>query len=233
MARIKRSLSWIVRIAALMWLVVHFAMTLVYVMPFTPIKVRHTGLLDRTIGTYFQQNWSLFAPNPLSNDQALIARCLSSEEGEAANAGKLPTTGWHDLSTPFWSRFQQNRFSAYDRLVRPQSNAIREFMAGSFDLGELFQACKRGQKEACKKADEGYARSRKVAGEMLKKIGSSYCLEVDPAATHVALGLQETPAVPWSKRYSSEPAKTKEYSLDFYPIDRTIATMGLHAGGNK
>jgi hypothetical protein len=166
----KRTLSNIVRAGTLLWLFVHFTLTLAYVLPVNPIKVRHMGILDRTIGTYFQQNWSLFAPNPLSNDQALIARCLSAEEAAAAEVGKLPTEGWHDLSTSFWTRFQQNRLSAYDRLVRPQSNSIREFMAGNPGLQEWYESCQRGQKEACKKMEEGFKLSRKVASSSLKSL---------------------------------------------------------------
>lgn len=233
MKRVKKSFSWGVRIATLVWLVVHFTLTLIYVMPSTPIKTKNKLFLDMTIGTYFQQNWSLFAPNPLMNDQALVARCLSAEEGAAADAGALPTKGWRDLSTKFWARFQQNRFSAYDRLVRPQSNAIREYMAGGFDIEGWIKACKRGRQEACKIADETFSKSRKAAAATLKKIGSSYCLEVNPGATHVALGLHETPAAPWSQRYSDEAPMPKDYSLDVYPIDRTVATMGLHSGGDK
>jgi len=233
MKRVKRSLSCAVRAAALLWLVTHFTLTVAYVMPINPIKIRHMRLLDMTIGTYFQQNWSLFAPNPLSNDQALIARCLSAEEGAAAGEGRLPVNGWHDLSTPFWARFQQNRFSAYDRLVRPQSNAIREYMAGGPELEEWYEGCKKGYPEACKRVEDGVARSRQWSGEMLKKIGRGFCLETDRAATHVALGLRETPAVPWSKRHSDEAPETKVYNLGIYPLDRAVATTGLHIGGAK
>lgn len=231
--KLKRTLSVVVKVGTLVWLAVHFTLTLAYVLPINPIKVKHVGLLDRTIGTYFQQNWSLFAPNPLSNDQALIARCLSADEAAVAERGQLPTDGWRDLSTPFWTHFQQNRFSAYDRLVRPQSNAIREYMAGSHGLQEWYEACQKGQQEACKKMEEGRKLSRKLAGGILKKIGSSYCLEVNPSATHVALGLRETPATPWSQRYSNEAPPSKNYNLDFYPIDTAVATTGLHRGGTK
>ena len=233
MKRVKRALSCAVKVATLTWLVAHFALTVAYVMPVNPIKIKHMYLLNMTIGTYFQQNWSLFAPNPLSNDQALVARCLSAEEGAAAGEGRLPVNGWHDLSTPFWARFQQNRFSAYDRLVRPQSNAIREYMAGTPDLEDYYKGCQRGNAEACKKVEDGVTMARKWSGDMLKKIGSGFCLETDPSATHVALGLRETPAIPWSQRNSSEAPKTKDYNLGIYTIDREVATTGLHIGGAK
>ena len=41
---------------------------------------------------------------------ALLARCMTPAEMAAGADKKLPSTGWHDLSTPLWHRFQENRF---------------------------------------------------------------------------------------------------------------------------
>ena len=50
---------------------------------------------------------------------------------------QLPKDGWFDVSTPFWYRHhchQQNRFSAYDRLIRPQAAALRLYRTGWMEL---------------------------------------------------------------------------------------------------
>jgi hypothetical protein len=70
---IRRWLSNVVRVAALIWLVTHFALTVTYVMPVNPIKLGLQPFLNATIGTYFPQNWSLFAPDPLTSDYAFLA----------------------------------------------------------------------------------------------------------------------------------------------------------------
>src|SRR5699024_6174422 len=69
-----------VRGAALGWLVVHFALTVAYVMPLNPVTAAVQPLLRATIGTYFPQGWAFFAPDPGWSVPVLLARPLSPAE---------------------------------------------------------------------------------------------------------------------------------------------------------
>lgn len=224
-----------VRVLTLVWLVVHFTLTALYVMPLNPVKMAIQPLLNATIGTYFAQDWSLFAPDPLSSTFTLLARPLTRAEAAASPATGLPTAGWQDLTMPCWDRFQQNRFSAYDRLTRPQINEILNLLNGNKAYRSWYDACRKGDKEACKVVDKASEPVRAQAQRRLGKIGSAYCNDIasPPEVTYVALRARERETVPWSKRHSAK-VTYKDIDLGIYPIDRKVASPGMYrAGGHK
>jgi hypothetical protein len=232
MMSLKTWLSNFLKAVTLVWLVCHFTLTFLYVMPLTPLKAQLLPLLDVTIGAYFQQNWSLFAPNPISSDEALLVRCLTAAEMSAKDAAGLPASGWHDVSTPLWQHFQRNRFSAYDRLGRPQSNAMRQYMTGGFDLEPWVESCRKGSEQSCAIVKARLAEAQARSGVMLSRIGSAYCRDtaVDDKHTHVALRMRRTDAAPWSERFTGK-RQSRDFELGIYPIDVKVAAMGLFKTG--
>lgn len=226
----KRFFSNLIRITVLIWFVAHFSLTLLYVLPVNPIKLAMLPLLEAYIGTYFVQNWSLFAPNPLDSNHALLVRCIYPEDHETIRRQGLPSAGWHDLSTPFWHRFQHNRFSAYDRLIRPQSNAIRNYANGGVMLADWGESCRKGMKESCDFFDEKVKLVREDSGQMFTKVGSAFCADASAPGqrpTHVALRMRQTFAVPWSRRYQDRP-RVEDFELGVYPVDPNVARTGLY-----
>lgn len=215
-----------VRVATLSWLVFHFALTIAYVLPFNPAQAATQPLLSATIGSYFSQNWRLFAPDPVSGDMALLARCMTPAEMASGVDQKLPSTGWHDLSTPLWHRFQENRFAAYDRVARPNTNTMRAML---FGVPELMTACKKGSKEACTAYEDNLKTVRTATMPRLTKIGSAFCKDLDRDGnrfSHVALRLRETDGQPWSRRYEPRPAP-RDLELGVAAIDPDVARMGM------
>jgi len=215
-------------------LVLHFALTLLYVLPPNPIKVPLLGVLDLTIGLYARQNWSLFAPNPISANQAMLAKCLTAAEmieERRALARAAASSGWLDLSTPFWTAFQQNRFSAYDRLIRPYSHAVRNYLSGGYALQEWDRACRENQDgEACDTHAKSLEAARTSAGPVLRKLGSVFCAEHRPDDRIVAVALRArvTPAARWSQRHDRHTARpSSDVSLGIFTIDHSIAGPGL------
>jgi hypothetical protein len=132
----------------------HFALTALYVSPTNPLKLRYNIFLGQTTGRFFQQNWSLFAPSPVTSNQRMLVRCLSLKE---ATSDSLPSDGWYDITTPLITRHQQNRFSAYDRLNRTQANALRDYYTGGAVLLPWFDACRKGSRDACTAYQSGLA----------------------------------------------------------------------------
>lgn len=230
---IRRWLANSVRIGSLLWLVGHFALTVGYVMPVNPIKVSLQPLLYATIGTYFQQNWSLFAPNPLAADYAFLARPLSQIEMEAIPMKGLPTRGWYDLSAPLWAHFQKNRFSAYERLARPHGNALMIYLSGGLELLPWLETCLKGDPASCAFYEERLKVARSQAAELLAKVGSAFCKDLGESGrnyTHVALRVRERLSVPWSERYTGKRV-VRDIELGVYPINRTVAGAGLYLAG--
>lgn len=230
----KAGLAHLIRVLTLLWLIIHFTLTTLYVLPVNPVKLYLQPLLILTIGTYFPQNWSLFAPNPVSSNHALLVRPLSDEEFADMTTKGMPADGWYDLTSPLWSHFQQNRFSAYDRLARPQSNGIRAYFSGGPELSPWWEACKKGDPEACQFSEEQFQIRRSQASAFLSKIGSSFCnsLPQNSKINHFALRVRESSSVAWSERYTSAPI-VRDLEIGIYPVDKTVISNNLYSVGGS
>jgi Family of unknown function (DUF5819) len=91
---------------------VHLAMVFLYVAPSNTLSKQHGQAIDRWVNPEFEQNWKLFAPNPLQQNIDVQARATT----QAAD-GRLTTSPWIDLSAqdgaailhnPLPSHTQQN-----------------------------------------------------------------------------------------------------------------------------
>ncbi|MFJ8537045.1 DUF5819 family protein [Streptomyces sp. NPDC093591] len=72
---------------------VHIGMVFLHVAPSNTVTKQHGKAIDDWIYPEFEQNWKLFAPNPLQQNIAVQVRAQVS----AADGGTR-TTGWYDLS---------------------------------------------------------------------------------------------------------------------------------------
>ncbi|WP_329274102.1 DUF5819 family protein [Streptomyces sp. NBC_01451] len=91
---------------------VHLGMVFLHVAPSNTVTKEHTRTIDDWIYPEFEQNWKLFAPNPLQQNVAVEVRA-----DVRSAAGDARTTGWYDLSAldgraidgnPLPSHTQQN-----------------------------------------------------------------------------------------------------------------------------
>lgn len=226
-----------VRVATLVWLVAHFTLTLLYVMPANPMRMNLEGLLNLTIGTFFGQNWNLFAPDPLATDYALLVRCVDGGERGALTEENLPSEGWHDLSSPMWKRFRVNRFSAYDRLSRTQLQAIRQFVSGGPGTSDWRRACQRGDEGACEVLERLMELARADAELYLRRIGSAFCFATarqPREISHVGLRIRQREPVPWSKRHEIEELEAEDFSVGVYEVDPDVDPFPLfYTGGDS
>ncbi|CAM5554909.1 hypothetical protein STAFG_4220 [Streptomyces afghaniensis 772] len=72
---------------------VHLGMTFLHVAPPNTVTREHGKAVDDWIYPEFEQNWKLFAPNPLQQNISIQVRA-EVRDGE----GGTLTTGWYDLS---------------------------------------------------------------------------------------------------------------------------------------
>nr|WP_225860653.1 DUF5819 family protein [Streptomyces triticiradicis] len=101
---------------------VHLGMVFLHVAPSNTVTKQHGRAIDDWIYPEFEQNWKLFAPNPLQQDIAVQVRALVR-----AQDGTSRETGWYDLSAldglaidgnPLPSHTQQNELRrAWDLYV--------------------------------------------------------------------------------------------------------------------
>ncbi|MFB7332292.1 DUF5819 family protein [Streptomyces adustus] len=72
---------------------VHLGMVFMHVAPSNTVTKKHGKAIEEWIYPEFEQNWKLFAPNPLQQNIAVQARARVRTA-----AGEIRTTDWYDLS---------------------------------------------------------------------------------------------------------------------------------------
>ncbi|MFF8031441.1 MULTISPECIES: DUF5819 family protein [unclassified Streptomyces] len=100
----------------------HLGMTFLHVAPANTVSKEHGETIENWIYPEFEQNWKLFAPNPLQQNISVQVRA-----GVRGADGTARTTGWYDLSAqdgraidgnPLPSHTQQNELRrAWDFFV--------------------------------------------------------------------------------------------------------------------
>ncbi|MFD4739379.1 DUF5819 family protein [Streptomyces virginiae] len=104
----------------------HLAFVFLHVAPTNTVSRQHAKTIDSWIYPEFEQNWKLFAPNPLQQNIAVEARAdVRSESGE------LVTTPWRDLSAEDGEAIRHSLLPSHTR-----QNELRrawDFFTGSHD----------------------------------------------------------------------------------------------------
>ncbi|MFI8297034.1 DUF5819 family protein [Streptomyces nigra] len=94
---------------------VHVAMVFLHVAPSNTVTKQHGQAIDDWIYPEFEQNWKLFAPNPLQQNIAVQARA-----SVATADGRIRTTRWYDLSAEDGRAIDGNPLPSHT-----QQNALR------------------------------------------------------------------------------------------------------------
>ncbi|MDX3850402.1 DUF5819 family protein [Streptomyces sp. AK02-01A] len=104
----------------------HLAMVFLHVAPSNTLTKQHGAAVDEWIYPEFEQNWKLFAPNPLQQNVAVQVRA----EVESSD-GARKTTGWIDLSAEDGAAIRGNLLPSH-----VDQNELRrgwDFFVGSHD----------------------------------------------------------------------------------------------------
>lgn len=106
--------------------VVHVAMVFLHVAPPNTVSKQHSKAVNGYVYPEFEQNWKLFAPNPLQQNVAVQARALVAKDD-----GSTATTRWTDLTAQDGADIHHNVAPSHT-----QQNELRrgwEFFTGSHD----------------------------------------------------------------------------------------------------
>ncbi|MFI1964391.1 DUF5819 family protein [Streptomyces pathocidini] len=104
----------------------HVAMVFLHVAPSNTVTKQHGEVVDAYVYPEFEQNWKLFAPNPLQQNIAVQARAEIRTPG-----GGTAVTGWTDLSAQDGAAIRHNLLPSHT-----QQNELRrawDFFSGSHD----------------------------------------------------------------------------------------------------
>ncbi|MEH0428758.1 DUF5819 family protein [Streptomyces stelliscabiei] len=121
---------------------VHLGLVFLHIAPSNTLTKQHGRAVDEWVYPEFEQNWKLFAPNPLQQNIAVQARAeVRTADGETRE------TGWYDLSAldgaaidrnPVPSHTQQNELRrAWDFYVATHDNDHRATTSRG-DLSERY-----------------------------------------------------------------------------------------------
>ncbi|WP_051840129.1 DUF5819 family protein [Streptomyces sp. NRRL F-5126] len=132
-AGLSRRYRWVAGagiVAVLAVVCVHLAMVFFYVAPANTVSKQHSQLINRWVNPEFEQNWKLFAPNPLQQNVHVQARARIKDA-----SGRMSTGPWTDLSAqdaaairhnPLPSHTQQNELRrAWDYFTQTHDSKER------------------------------------------------------------------------------------------------------------
>ncbi|MCY0961214.1 DUF5819 family protein [Streptomyces sp. H27-H5] len=104
----------------------HLVAVFLHVAPSNTLSKRHASTIDAWVYPEFEQNWKLFAPNPLQQNIAVQVRAQVRTPG-----GELTTDGWRDLSAEDGAAIRHSLLPSHTR-----QNELRrawDFFTGSHD----------------------------------------------------------------------------------------------------
>ncbi|MFG2982768.1 DUF5819 family protein [Streptomyces sp. NPDC048258] len=104
----------------------HLALVFLHVAPTNTVSRQHARTVDGWIYPEFEQNWKLFAPNPLQQNIAVEARAQVRTAG-----GELTTTDWRNLSAEDGAAIRHSLLPSHT-----EQNELRrawDFFTGSHD----------------------------------------------------------------------------------------------------
>lgn len=128
-------LWWAACVTLTVLFLIHFFLIQLANLPINPLRATYRNQVEYWIHPMFTQNWSFFAPEPVSEDTDLLTRASYLD-----SRGVRTTTPWINVNTPLIAAVRQNRFSplflvevtlantvnVYDNNVRKDPRSVLE-----------------------------------------------------------------------------------------------------------
>lgn len=118
--RVHRLVLGVTAITASLVLAFHFGMTALYNVPLNPVKQKFDGLNRAYMDPYFSQDWHLFAPDPIVENQGVLVRAEVRVGG-----GSERLTKWLDITTPDYLILYGQHFWP-SRMARVSAGALQQ-----------------------------------------------------------------------------------------------------------
>ncbi|MEO7735563.1 MAG: DUF5819 family protein [Kofleriaceae bacterium] len=196
-------------------LVLHFAITLVYLTPLNPIKIELLPYVSQYMQPFFQQRWDMFAPNPLVDTRMLLISCRTKNEH-----GELEERPWSNMTAPLRAQKERYRLTPADRIDRAQMAAIHLLYEKPDVLADKLINTPEDTPEY-KSAVELIERERKakeaLGTDLMARVASAECDRLyGPAhTTAVRTRMVVIKSPPFSKRWSSAEQEGQTSYVDF------------------
>lgn len=205
-------------IAIISALSIHIIITIIYLLPINPVTLRTQTIIQGYMLPLFEQNWQLFAPNPVSETRVILVQCRLREHDN-----QIIETAWQDITTPYWEQHVTNRLSPADRIVRAHTHTAR-IIYGSDPLVLRLEEHRTEEdsplNQVLDEVKHAEQEQHRTATEALQRIASAHCdLVVGLGRTdevRVKLALLEFPR--FSERDKpDEEGELRHYILEWMP----------------
>ena len=202
----------------------HFVMTFLWNAPSNPIKDSVGGQVSGYMRPFFQQNWSLFAPNPVNAEDEILVRA----QVEDPQTGALRTTDWEEPTRLEWTLIRHD--PAPSRASRLTSNMHRRintaWNALSDEQQEIVARDYTDMEDWRPLADDliaaqGGETSSRVANIVrADRVATGYATQFARAlwgedVVAVQIQLVRTPVPRWDVRFDPVPENPQQTTRDF------------------
>lgn len=203
-------------VVAAIWYAVSAA---TYTLPVSPAKLEYQVFLHEKFARFFYQNWSLFAPNPVTADDVVLVHCSSN--ATLTKSDEIPPNEWQDIVSPLWDLARKNRLAPWERISRTLTYPVRAFQGNSSEVVPWAVACVSKDDEACKVFERMTVNLRERARVRLVELGTAYCRAAFPdmPLAMVGIRLRQIQPPPWSRRFDGT-ATSKDTDVGVFPPAR-------------
>lgn len=202
----------------------HFVATFLWNAPDNPVKDVVGGQVTGYMRPFFQQSWSLFAPNPVNAEDELLVRAQVAD----AQTGDLRTTDWAYPTQLEWTIVEHN--PAPSRASRLSSNLHRRLNSAWNRLSDEQQQILAGDYHDMADwqpladdliAEQGGDTSPQVADIVrADRVATGYATQFAKATwgeevAAVQFQLRRTPVPRWAQRKEPEPDNPSVTTREF------------------
>ncbi|UHA75818.1 NADH dehydrogenase subunit 6 [Paenibacillus sp. 481] len=178
-----------------------------------PISVKAQPYILPYVNTFFQQNWHLFAPTPMTVNFKIYVRAEYKDTSDQ----QVKQSQWFDVSSSITAKNQETVFSPYNRITRIGTGYVHRLQGGGKDDLSIKLLQKKmetkGDTTLLKKEDET---QKDDSREALYRYASSYAKKAlgNQQLIKVQFMISVTDTVPYSKR--NDKKHKPEKSLKVY-----------------
>ncbi|MEJ7440287.1 MULTISPECIES: DUF5819 family protein [Staphylococcus] len=183
-------------------LIFHFTFTILSVGNYNPITHKINREIEGYMNPIFEQNWHLFAPDPISNNTAIQVQYQEKNSNKKSE--------WLEVTQTMTEQMHKNYFSPYNRIGRI-ANAVSENMltVDSETLDLIKKLKKEGKSNELKKIDDLKEKKYNTNLKMLNSYTSAYLKSVYPNKDikSIKIRILKKEGTPFSKRKEEKNSK--------------------------
>lgn len=172
---------------AIVGLVAHFGLTIMHVGPISPLSQQLAPVTNAWINPFFNQNWELFAPDPVNTDMGLLVQARGPDVADEE--------AWVDISTPLLER----------KLHNPLPDHLHYVVTGS---AHNFVAARQEVIDHPSVADQ-FPEAEPFAAALPEDVLAAAPEDLRGAYDFTLDSLMSTAARSWSEQMGQEPTEVK------------------------